>query len=137
MAMESPDSNVDIFYVEDDIVDIENLKRIFKKINESCTICTASNGEEALNKLYGRNGEEKIIPKVVLLDINMPKVSGIELLKLIRQDPKLTFTEIFLLTNAYTTEDKIATKDLNVRNQIIKPLEYGDALNIYWTIQNS
>lgn len=132
MTMESYENIVDILYIEDDIVDVEGVRRIFKKVKESCAIEVASNGEEALNKLYGRDGQNKIHPKVILLDINVPKVNGIDLLKIIRKDPSLAFTEVFILTNAYTKEDKLAIKDLNVRGQIIKPLEYGDALNIYW-----
>ncbi|WP_454781620.1 response regulator [Legionella sp. WA2022007384] len=130
--MESKGNIVDILYIEDDIVDVEGVKRVFKKVKESCAIEVASNGEEALNKLFGRDGQAKIHPKVILLDINVPKMNGIDLLKIIRKDPSLAFTEVFILTNAYTKEDKLAIKDLNVRGQIIKPLEYGDALNIYW-----
>ncbi|STY31634.1 two-component response regulator [Legionella wadsworthii] len=135
--MESHANIVDILYIEDDIVDVEGLKRIFKKVKESCAIEVASNGEEALNKLYGRDGQKKICPKVILLDINVPKMNGIDLLKIIRKDPALAFTEVFILTNAYTKEDKLAIKDLNVRGQIIKPLEYGDALNIYWATHHT
>ncbi len=135
--MEPQENPVDILYIEDDVVDVEGVRRIFKKVKESCAIAVAANGEEALNKLYGRQGQEKIHPKVILLDINVPKVNGIDLLKIIRKDPSLAFTEVFILTNAYTKEDKLAIKDLNVRGQIIKPLEYGDALNIYWATHHT
>ncbi|HHF0591024.1 TPA: response regulator, partial [Legionella anisa] len=70
--MGSHENIVDILYIEDDIVDVEGVKRIFKKVKESCAIEVASNGEEALNKLYGREGQDKILPKVILLDINVP-----------------------------------------------------------------
>ncbi|KTD42914.1 response regulator [Legionella parisiensis] len=135
--MEFQENIVDILYIEDDIVDVEGVMRIFKKVKESCAIEVASNGEEALNKLYGLEGQNKIHPKVILLDINVPKMNGIDLLKIIRKDPSLAFTEVFILTNAYTKEDKLAIKDLNVRGQIIKPLEYGDALNIYWATHHA
>ena len=134
--MEPKAIDVDILYVEDDVVDVEDVRRIFKKVKESCAIEIATNGEEALNKLYGRGGKDKIRPKAILLDINIPKLNGIDLLKIIRKDPSLAFTEVFILTNAYTTEDKLAIKNLNVRGQIIKPLEYGDALSIYWATQH-
>ena len=135
--METQENTVDILYVEDDLVDIEDVQRIFKKVKESCVIEIAYNGEEALNKLYGRGGEKKIRPKVILLDINIPKLSGIELLKIIRQDPTLAFIEVFILTNAYTKEDKLTTRSLNVKGQIVKPIEYSDALNIYWASQQA
>lgn len=135
--MEPQGNMVDILYVEDDVVDVQDAQRLFKKVKESCAIEIASNGQEALNKLFGREGEIKIHPKVILLDINIPKVNGIDLLKLIRKEPSLALTEVFILTNAYTTKDKLAIRDLNVRGQIIKPLEYGDALNIYWATQHT
>lgn len=137
VVMEFQDHTVDILYVEDDLVDVEGVKRMFKKVKESCAIEIALNGEDALNKLYGRGGEEKIHPKVILLDINVPKVNGIDLLKIIRQDPKFIFIEVFILTNSYTKEDKLAIKDLHVKGQIVKPLEYSDALNIYWVTQQA
>ncbi|WP_115709423.1 response regulator [Legionella sainthelensi] len=135
--MKPQENAVDILYVEDDVIDVQGAKRLFKKVKESCAIEIASNGQEALNKLFGHEGEKKIYPKVILLDINIPKVNGIDLLKIIRQEPSLAFVEVFIVTNAYTTKDKLATKDLNVRGQIIKPLEYGDALNIYWATQHT
>ncbi|MBI2785976.1 MAG: response regulator [Legionella longbeachae] len=134
--MESQENIIDILYIEDDIADVENVKRMFKKVKEPWAIEVALNGETALNKLYGLEGEKKVHPKVILLDINLPKVNGIDLLKIIRKDPALAFIEVFLLTSTFTSEDKFAIKDLNVRGQIIKPLEYADALNIYWATQH-
>lgn len=61
--MEPHAYSVDILHVEDDIVDVEAVRRILKKVNESCTIEVASNGEEALNKLYGSKGEKKYFRK--------------------------------------------------------------------------
>lgn len=135
--MEPQENTVDILYVEDDSVDVQSVQRVFKNVKESCAIEIASNGQEALDKLFGREGEKKIHPKVILLDINIPKINGIDLLKIIRQEPSLRFTEVFIVTGAYTTKDKLAIKDLHVSGQIIKPLEYGDALDIYWTTQRT
>lgn len=61
--METHENTVDIFYIEDDVVDVEGVKRIFKKVKETCAIEVASNGEEALNKLFGRDGQEKFTQK--------------------------------------------------------------------------
>jgi CheY-like chemotaxis protein len=91
---------------------------------------------EALNKLYGRNGEKKLVPapKVLLLDINMPKMNGIELLKTLRNDSDFSTTSIYILTASYNTEDKLALHDLHPAGCIVKPLEYADALNIFWSL---
>ncbi|AHE66355.1 response regulator [Legionella oakridgensis] len=135
--MESTERNIDIFYIEDDEVDILGMEREFKKINELLEIAVAKDGHQALNKLYGRNGEEKLHPKIILLDINLPKMNGIEFLKLLRADPTFIDIEVFILTGAFNTQDKMAMKDLNVRGHIIKPLEYEDALNLLWALQSA
>jgi CheY-like chemotaxis protein len=133
--MESLKGNVDILCVDDDEVDILGMQREFSKVNALLKIAIAKNGDEALNKLYGRGGEDKIHPKIILLDINMPKMNGIEFLRALRDDTEFTDVEVFILTGSYSTKDKIAMQDLHVRGHIIKPLGYGDALNVFWALQ--
>ncbi len=133
--MESLEGNVDILCVDDDDVDVQGMQREFTKVNALLKIAIAKNGTEALNKLYGREGENKIHPKIILLDINMPKMNGIEFLRALRDDADFTDVEVFILTGSYSTKDKIAMQDLNVRGHIIKPLGYGDALNVFWALQ--
>lgn len=131
-------SGVDILYVDDDEVDILGAQREFKRVNNPLNIVVASNGVQALDKLYGRNGEEKLLPapKVIILDINMPKMSGIEFLKILRADSAFNMVSVYILTISYTTQDKLALRDLNVSGCIVKPLEYADALNIFWALLN-
>ncbi|GGI84020.1 response regulator [Legionella impletisoli] len=126
--------NVDIFYVEDDDVDIQAVRRKFHQINNHLKIDAATDGKTALDKLHGRGGREKIIPKVILLDLNMPKMNGIEFLKALRQD--FRDAKVFVLTGAFNTEEKLALRPLKVSGCIIKPLEHADALNILWCVNS-
>ncbi|KTC66242.1 two component response regulator (plasmid) [Legionella adelaidensis] len=132
--MDGNEVNIDILYVEDDEVDIQGMIREFKKVNSLLKIQVAKNGVQALDKLYGRNGEEKVIPKVILLDINMPQMNGIEFLKELRSNPEFGSIEVYILTGAYTTSDKMALRDLHVAGSIVKPIEYSDALNVFWSL---
>jgi CheY-like chemotaxis protein len=134
--MEGSQASVDILYVEDDEVDIQGMEREFKKVNSQIQIHIAQHGVQALNMLYGREGEEKIDPKIILLDINMPKMNGIDFLKEVRGNPEFGTIEVYILTGSYTTSDKVALRDLHVAGCIVKPLEYSDALNVFWALMH-
>ncbi len=123
---------VDILYVEDDEVDIETMQREFTKMNKAVEIAVAKNGKQALDMLYGRHGQNKIKPNVILLDLNMPQMNGIDFLKKLRKGFDFGDIKVFVLTSLYTTEEKLITRDLHVSGCIIKPLQYTDALNILW-----
>lgn len=125
-------TKVDILYVEDDEVDIKAMQREFLKTNKPINIAIAKNGKQALDMLYGHNGQLKIKPNVILLDLNLPQMNGIDFLKKLREGFNFIYIKVFVLTGAYTTEEKLATHDLNVSGCIIKPLKYEDALNILW-----
>lgn len=136
--MNAVTNNVDILYIDNDEVDIEGLKNEFKKVNDLLSIAIARDGLEALDKLYGRNGEEKLYPppKLILLEIALPKMNGIDFLKILRMDPELSTAPVYILTTSFTSEDKSALRDLNISGHIIKPLEYSDALNLFWSLLN-
>ena len=131
-----PDEIFNILYVEDDEVDVQHLEREFRKVNAFFNIHVAKNGLDALDKLQGRNGKDKITPtpKAILIDINLPKMGGIEFLDKLRQEDSFQSTFVFVVTSTYTTEDKMALMQLNVSGCIIKPLQHADALNIFWCI---
>ncbi|QRR03288.1 response regulator [Dyadobacter sandarakinus] len=128
-----------ILLVEDDEVDIMNVKRAFKKNNISNHLLVANNGVEALQLL--RSGDGLVSkPKIVLLDLNMPKMGGIEFLKEIRQDPELNLLSVFVMTTSNEDGDKIDAFNLNVAGYILKPLSMDrfisavSTLNSYWTL---
>jgi len=118
------DESIGIMLVEDDKVDVMNVLRAFKKLRISNPLHVANNGVEALSMLRG-NGVAAIdpLPKIILLDVNMPKMNGIEFLKELRQDPELKRISVFMLTTSDDEKDKIAAYDLNVAGYIVKPVE--------------
>ena len=116
---------INILLVEDDEVDVMNVKRAFQKNNISNPLFVAGNGIEALALLRGE-GPEIIepLPKIILLDINMPKMNGIEFLKEIRQDEQLKSLTVFVMTTSNDDNDKIDAYNLNIAGYIVKPLSF-------------
>ena len=132
------DRRLNILLVEDDELDVMNVQRAFKKNNVVNPLYTAGNGLEALELLRGDT-----IPsdrRLILLDLNMPKMGGIEFLKALRADPQLHATTVVVLTTSDEERDKVKAYDLNVAGYIVKPVtlaafvEIMAALNKYWSV---
>jgi len=121
-----------ILLVEDDSVDIMNVQRAFKKNNITNPLHLAFNGVEALNMLRGLNGKPKMNPqpRVILLDINMPKMNGLEFLKELRNDPDLKSITAFIMTTSNDDQDKIEGYKLNIAGYILKPLSFEKFVNV-------
>jgi len=129
------DVRFNVLFVDDDDVDIQSVQREIQKFKVAVHLEIAKDGIEALNKLMGTQGEKKIQrPQLILLDINMPRMGGIEFLKKLQSEPEFNDIKVYLLTTAYTTHDKIATKGLNVAGHIIKPLQHDDLMRVYWSL---
>lgn len=124
---------VNILLVEDDEVDVMNVKRAFSKNKIMNPLFIAGNGVEALEML-----DDKIIPlpKIIILDINMPKMNGIEFLKIIRENEKLKNISVFVLTTSNEDSDKINAYNLNVAGYILKPLSFEKFLTSVATLKN-
>ena len=129
---------LNILLVEDDEVDVMNVKRAFQKNHIANPLFVAGDGVEALALLRGGR-----IPKerrIVLLDLNMPRMSGIELLRELRADPDLKSTTVVVLTTSNDERDKIDAYDLNVAGYLLKPVTFSNfcevmaALNRYWAL---
>jgi CheY-like chemotaxis protein len=133
----SDEKLINILLVEDDEVDIMNVQRAFKKNNINNPLFIARNGLEALELL--RSGQ---IPKphVIILDINMPKMNGLEFLQEMRADEKLRRISVFVMTTSNEDSDKINAYNLNVAGYILKPLSFEkflvsmSTLNSYWKL---
>jgi len=133
--------NFGIMLIDDDEVDIMNIRRSFKKNNILNPLYVANDGLEALAMLKG-DGVDKItpLPKVILLDINMPKMNGFEFLEKIRQDEELKSLSVFMLTTSNQDEDLVNAYKYNVAGYIIKPVAMQDfmssvaSLNMYWQL---
>jgi CheY-like chemotaxis protein len=134
--MSNPSLN--ILLVEDDDVDVMNVKRAFDKNHITNPLFVAGNGLEALDKL--RSGEVPQGRRIVLLDLNMPKMNGIEFLRELRNDPALAPTPVVVLTTSNNDRDKIDAYNLNVAGYLVKPVTFGEfselmvTLNKYWTL---
>lgn len=132
---------ISILLVEDDEVDVMNLKRAFKKHDIRNPLYTAENGMEALALLKaGSPTRLPELPKIILLDINMPKMNGLEFLKEIRKDPELKLLSVFVLTTSNEDSDKFEAYNLNVAGYMLKPVsfdKFSSAISIlkeYWNI---
>ncbi|MEO7308553.1 MAG: response regulator [Ferruginibacter sp.] len=113
-----------ILLIEDDELDIISVQRSFKKLDSEYDLHIAYNGKEALHVLTEK--KPKLIPDVILLDLNMPKMNGIEFLKVLRNDNKLKHIPVFIMTTSAESTDRMAAEELGISGYIIKPLNYTD-----------
>ena len=113
-----------ILLIEDDELDIISVERSLKKIESGYILHTAYNGIEALKML--RNTTIVLKPDVILLDINMPKMNGIEFLKILRADDILKDSKVFIMTTSSESSDRSAAEELGISGYILKPLNYTD-----------
>jgi CheY-like chemotaxis protein len=129
---------LNILLVEDDEVDVMNVRRAFQKNNILNPLFVAGNGIEALEIL--RSDKFPKDHRLVLLDLNMPKMNGIEFLKEVRADPQLRSLPVVVLTTSRDERDRVEAYDLNVGGYLVKPVSFPDfadlmaALNKYWTL---
>jgi CheY-like chemotaxis protein len=129
---------LNILLVEDDEVDVMNVKRAFEKAHILNPLFVAGNGIEALEKL--RSGEIPHQRRLVLLDLNMPRMNGIEFLRELRKDPELCSTPVVVLTTSTMEQDKFDAYDLNIAGYLVKPVTFDRfcdlmvTLNKYWTL---
>ncbi len=125
MSPLSSSASPSILLVEDDQMDVMNVQRELRKQNISVPLVHAKNGREALNLLRGENGEAKINrPSLVMLDLNMPRLNGLELLKVLRADPEFSDLNVFIMTTSDLDMDRSGATDLGVSGYIIKPLTF-------------
>ncbi len=129
-------SPVSILLVEDNPVDVEITVRALKKGQVSNELIVARVGQEALDILYGRRNGQARKPGLILLDLNLPKVSGHEVLKQIKADIKLRRIPVIVLTASTREEDVVRSYELGVNTFISKPVEFEDFIKVVTTIQD-
>jgi CheY-like chemotaxis protein len=133
-----------ILLVEDDRVDIMTVQRALKKIDVSNPLCVARTGVEALGMLRG-DGFPRIepMPSLILLDLNLPQMGGIEFLKELRADPLLRTLPVIVLTSSNEPGDRAAAFEYEVDDYIVKPHtfdEFSRAMSIIlagWSEENA
>jgi CheY-like chemotaxis protein len=135
-----------ILLIEDNADDEELTLYAFRKSNMADHIIVAHDGQEALELLFGPEGRERprlaLRPSVVLLDLKLPKVSGLDVLRRIRSDSRSRFLPVIVLTSSREQEDLIASYHLGCNSYVRKPvnfLEFVEAarhLGLYWLLLN-
>jgi CheY-like chemotaxis protein len=132
------DQLLNILLVEDDDVDVMNVRRAFQRAHVSNPLFVAGNGLEALDLLRGGTFPDG--RRLVLLDLNMPRMNGIEFLRAIRADAELRSLPVVVLTTSNDERDKVDAYNLNVAGYLVKPVTFTDfvelmvALNKYWML---
>ncbi len=127
--------------VEDSELDAEKIVRSMRRLSMTNKTLRVRNGEEALDVLRGTNGRTRLVaPYIILLDINMPKMNGLEFLQVLRSDDDIAHSPVFMLTTSDSQRDIDAAYRFNVCGYIVKPVKTEqmvaalDTLNLYWNV---
>lgn len=132
------DRMINILHVDDDEIDVMNVQRAFVKANSRNHLFHAEDGIVALEML--RAGTVPRERRMVLLDVNMPRMSGIEFLEALRADAELHSTPVVMLTTSEEERDRVQAYDRHVAGYHVKPLKFAafveliTALDRYWTL---
>ena len=139
-------SNKVILLVEDNLSDVALTRRALTKGRISNELVVAEDGQEALDYLRGEGAwtgrDISETPAVVLLDLKLPRIPGLEVLRLIRADPRIRRIPIVILTSSKEEEDIAAGYDLGVNSYVRKPVDFKEFevaiehLGLYWLIHN-
>ena len=124
-----------ILLIEDDTIELMKLNRAMLSLNMNHEVTEANNGEDALELLL----KEKYYPDIILLDLNMPKINGIEFLEILKNNESLKFIPTIILTTSSNEKDLLACFNLGISGYILKPLKYDEyiakikVLLSYWS----
>jgi CheY-like chemotaxis protein len=130
-------TNKPILLVEDDQVDTMTVTRALKEIHVTNPLVHLENGEDAVNYLRDPQKEK---PCIILLDLNMPIMNGIEFLQVVKNDGKLRCIPVVVLTTSEEQQDKVNSFNLGVAGYMAKPVDYRQfvevmrSIDAYWTI---
>ena len=134
---------VEVLLVEDNPNDLELALHAFQKHKFANRIEVARDGQEALDYLLGGNGRTAgVLPKVILLDLKLPKVDGLQVLREIRANPGLKHLPVVILTSSRQERDIVESYDLGVNSYIVKPVDFDQfvetvqTLGLYWLLLN-
>ena len=135
-----------VLLVEDNDDDVELALRAFEKSRLANEIVVAHDGEEALDYLFATGAhagrDTTVMPEVVLLDLKLPKVDGLEVLKRMRADPRTRRTPVVVMTSSDEDSDIVTSYDLGANSFVRKPDDFGDfvettrQLGLYWLVLN-
>ncbi len=123
--------------VDDNELDVEKIKRGFKRLDLPNNIEAARDGYEALDRLRGSNGAKKLEwPYIIMLDLNMPRMNGLEFLEALRGDSSIAHAPVFVLTTSDRQEDVSAAYRFNVCGYIVKPIAMASMFEALATLKS-
>ena len=134
-----------ILLVEDNPMDEELTLRALKKNNLANPVVVARDGAEALDYLFGQGahaGSPPLVPRLILLDLKLPKIDGLDVLRAIRDDERTKLLQIVVLTSSQEEQDMVRSYSLGANSYVRKPvdfIEFVDAirqLGLYWLVLN-
>ena len=117
-----------VLLIEDDELDVISVRRSLNKLQVDYELLTAYNGLEALEMLRGQSQQSYMnpLPDIILLDINMPKMNGIEFLTILRNDECLKHLKVFIMTTSGEGHDRKLTEELSISGYLMKPLNFNN-----------
>ncbi|TQD26789.1 response regulator [Methanolobus vulcani] len=140
------ENEVEIVLVEDNPNDMELALRALKKNNIANNIIALEDGEQALDYLYGRgefaDRNTTVNPRLILLDLKLPKMDGLEVLKVIKSDPEKKMIPVVMLTSSKEECDVVECYRLGVNSYIVKPVDFDSfvksihKIGFYWLLMN-
>jgi two-component system response regulator len=140
-ARRAPGSDGIILLVEDSPDDVVLTQRALRKNNIGNRVVVATDGEQAIEYLLPRDGSP-LVPELILLDINLPKVSGLDVLRAIRGDDRTRYLSVVVLTTSSEEQDIVSSYDLGANSYVRKPVEFDNfleavrVLGLYWLLVN-
>jgi len=127
----------EILLVEDNEGDIELTREAFEDAKYRNNLHIAKDGDQALDYLFKRNGyEDAIIPDIILLDLNLPKTDGREILETIKADPKLKRIPTIVLTSSQADRDISGSYDLHANCYIVKPVDASKFMDVVQRVEH-
>lgn len=143
--MEDATQQLEILLVEDNANDAEMTMRALRRNNLANKVHWVKDGEQALDYVFGRGayaGRDAALPRLVMLDLKMPKVDGIEVLRALKTNPLTRAIPVVVMTSSNEEKDVVASYDLGVNSYIVKPVQFEAFLEtvakigLYWVITN-
>ena len=129
-------NSLNILLIEDDMIEVMKLTRATKSLQLNLKITEANNGEDALELLEQKDS----LPDIILLDLNMPKINGIEFLRILKQDERLKYIPTIILTTSNNQQDLLECYKIGIAGYVLKPLKYEEYVSkiekllSYWSI---
>lgn len=140
-------NGIEILLVEDNPRDVEMTLRALKKHNMVNKVHVVTDGAEALDFIFARGAyahtDKNQVPKVVFLDLKLPKVSGLEVLKAIKDDERTRSIPVVVLTSSQEEKDMVESYRLGVNSYVVKPLDFDNfveaigQIGLYWLVINN